>query len=120
MKGGTASMTKTVEHNTDQIIGRRIREKRAEAGMTLQHVAEQIGVDRDTLYKWETGRHRMAASKLIAIAEVIGCSSISLLRGVNIRATAAADIVESFDKLPEAQRVAILRSMIRGEDAAAE
>lgn len=36
----------------------RIRETRERRGLTLDQAAEQIGVGRMTLWRWETGRFR--------------------------------------------------------------
>ena len=38
-----------------KIMGQRIHDKREEAGLTVEELADRIGVSRQTVYKWEKG-----------------------------------------------------------------
>lgn len=38
-----------------KIMGQRIREKREAAGLSVEELADKIGVSRQTVYKWEKG-----------------------------------------------------------------
>jgi len=38
-----------------KIMGQRIHEKREAAGLSVEELAEKIGVSRQTVYKWEKG-----------------------------------------------------------------
>ena len=38
-----------------KIMGQRIHDKREEAGLTVEELADKIGVSRQTVYKWEKG-----------------------------------------------------------------
>ena len=38
-----------------KVMGQRIHDKREAAGLTVEELAEKIGVSRQTVYKWEKG-----------------------------------------------------------------
>lgn len=109
MKGGQA---------VDAIIGSRIREHREAAGLTVQAVADSIGSDRDTLYKWEIGRHRVSAAKLVEIAEAVRCTPAALLAGISDELTADAALIVSFRRLSVAKRREITRRIDQALGAA--
>jgi len=49
------------------ILATRIRETRASRGLTLDQAAEQIGVGRMTLWRWETGRCSPRGLQLVSL-----------------------------------------------------
>ncbi len=69
---------------SDSAVGREIRQYRRSAGMTQKQIASMIGVTGAQLHRYETGSTRIAASRLIAIANALGVRPDTLL------ATAAA------------------------------
>lgn len=52
---------------------------REKIGMTQQAAADELGVDRTTITKWETGKSLPRAEMLIKIAKLYGCSISDLL-----------------------------------------
>jgi transcriptional regulator with XRE-family HTH domain len=48
----------------DEHIGRRVRERRLEIGMSQEHLAELLGVTFQQIQKYEKGVNRVAASRL--------------------------------------------------------
>jgi transcriptional regulator with XRE-family HTH domain len=58
---------------------RRLRELRAERGLTLQQVAERASIDVSTLSRLESGRRRLALDHLPPLARALGVSTDDLL-----------------------------------------
>ena len=79
-------------------LGRRLANLRQERGLTLAQVAEELGVSKPTVWAWEHDRSQPVASRVGAIAEVLGVSEMELATG---RDTGHAD-----------QAIAELRSLI--------
>ena len=52
----------------------KIRDLREGAGMTQGELAAELGVDRSSITKWETGEAMPRASLLPKIARVLSCS----------------------------------------------
>ncbi|MCD8381895.1 MAG: helix-turn-helix transcriptional regulator [Clostridiales bacterium] len=58
----------------------RIRNRRAELGLTLEQVGEYVGVSKSTVKKWESGYiSNMKRDKLAKLAEVLQISPIELI-----------------------------------------
>lgn len=56
----------------DMHIGKRVRHRRWLLGMTQTQLADLIGVSFQQVQKYESGKNRVAASTLFAIARVMG------------------------------------------------
>ena len=53
-------------------LSRKIRDLRAQHGMTLEQVAQQVGVGRSTIRKWETGMiENMRRDKIAKLAAAL-------------------------------------------------
>lgn len=59
-------------NDIDRAVGIKLRKLRAESGMTLQQLADKIGVSHQQLQKYETGTNRLSAGMLPAIANALG------------------------------------------------
>ncbi len=55
----------------DAHVGLRIRAHRKSAGMTLQVLADKLGIAYQQLQKYETGVNRVGAGRLMEIAEIL-------------------------------------------------
>lgn len=55
-------------------LGENIKNRREELKLSQEYVAEQIGVSRQAVSKWETGQSEPTASNLIQLAEVFEIS----------------------------------------------
>jgi transcriptional regulator with XRE-family HTH domain len=64
---------------TDLTVGLHIRTLRRAAGLTLKNLGEAVGVSCVQLQRYETGASRIAASRLVAISEVLGVRVDSLI-----------------------------------------
>jgi transcriptional regulator with XRE-family HTH domain len=67
-------VNKRAPTNADALVGRRIRDFRLAVGMPLAELSNRVGVSQPQLYRYESGLTRVAASRLIAIAEALGVS----------------------------------------------
>src|SRR6185312_11951630 len=62
-------------------IGARIRDGRRRAGLTQEGLAEALGTTFQQVQKYEAGRNRVAASRLVQIARFMSVSPMWLLVG---------------------------------------
>lgn len=63
-------------------IGKFIKEKRLEKGMSGNELATKVGVNHATVYRWENGQiGSIKVSVLTKLAEVLGFSPLALLVG---------------------------------------
>jgi transcriptional regulator with XRE-family HTH domain len=67
------------EEPVDVRVRRRLRELRAERGLTLQQVAERASIDISTLSRLEAGKRRLALDHLPALAAALGVSADALV-----------------------------------------
>ncbi|HXY99934.1 MAG TPA: helix-turn-helix transcriptional regulator [Stellaceae bacterium] len=56
----------------DVAIGRRLREARRGAGISLQQLGDAMGVSAETVRRYETGLRRMAPARLAAAVRFLG------------------------------------------------
>ena len=66
----------------DLNIGSLLKRKRKEKGLTLEEVANAVGVGTSTVSKWERGFIKnMKRNKLESLSQVLGLDPIALIRG---------------------------------------
>lgn len=61
-------------------LGQVLKEHRMERGMTQEFVAEALGVSRQAVSKWESGRSDPSTTNLLALAKLFGVPPEELLR----------------------------------------
>lgn len=66
-------------------LGEKLKNYRTSCMMTQEFVAEQIGVSRQAVSKWENGTSDPSTSNLFALAKLFGVSVEELLRDVDTR-----------------------------------
>ena len=69
----------TPEESVDARVRRRLRELRAERGLTLQQVAERASIDISTLSRLEAGKRRLALDHLPGLAAALDVSTDALI-----------------------------------------
>ena len=69
----------------DLLIGQRVRIARIEKGLTQVDLAEALGVTFQQVQKYETGKNRIAASRLIDIARALQMDITALLPTTEMR-----------------------------------
>ena len=55
-------------------IGQRVGQKRKELGLSQEALGEQLGVSRQSIYKWESDAAVPEIDKLIALSRLFGVS----------------------------------------------
>ena len=60
-----------------------IQEWRKKRGLTLERLADLVGVHINTLFRWESGVREPRASDIQKLALALGCSEADLLNGTN-------------------------------------
>ena len=63
-------------------LGEALKEHRTRCMMTQEFVAEQLGVSRQAVSKWENGTSDPSTSNLLALAKLFGLSAEELLKEV--------------------------------------
>jgi transcriptional regulator with XRE-family HTH domain len=61
-----------MQDNFNIILGKKIREIRRSQEISLNKLAEQMGVSYQQLQKYETGTNRISAEKLFEVAQFLG------------------------------------------------
>lgn len=67
----------------DEKIGYELRSQRLLKRMTLEQVAEKMGVTKNTISYMELGKTRITVDGLKRYCEVVGCSWIDILERVD-------------------------------------
>ena len=65
-----------------QSLGETLKEHRSRCGMTQEFVAEALGVSRQAVSKWESGKSEPSTSNLLALARLYRVSPEELLSAV--------------------------------------
>ena len=61
-------------------IANKIKSRRVELGLTLEDIAQAVGVGRSTVRKWETGMIKnMGRDKIAALAKVLQINPVELV-----------------------------------------
>lgn len=63
-------------------LGEVIRARREACGMTQELVAQKLGVSRQAVGKWESGKSEPSTTNLMALAELFGTDAAELLREI--------------------------------------
>lgn len=62
-----------------------IKEKRKERGLTLQNVADHLGISKMTVSKWENGQiQNIRRDNLIPLCSLLGLSPVQLIDSVEV------------------------------------
>lgn len=102
-------------------LSRKIRDLRALHGLTLEQIAQQVGVGRSTIRKWETGMiENMRRDKIAKLAAALHTTPAYLMgweENVSLSAPAfslSADekiLIQKFRRLDERGRSAVLNTL---------
>ena len=77
---GTRKETAAVRRS----LGETLKEYRTRGNMTQEFVAEQLGISRQAVSKWENGTSDPSTSNLLALAKLYGVSAEELLRNIEV------------------------------------
>ncbi|WZU00354.1 helix-turn-helix domain-containing protein [Erysipelothrix sp. D19-032] len=65
-------------------LGKTLKDLRVSKDMTLEYVAEQLGITHKSVQFWEQGKNEIKLSKLIILAKLYGTSIDEILDQSNI------------------------------------
>lgn len=72
------------------ILGKRIRAKRRELGLSQEGLAHEAGLDRSYVGRIERGEHNLTFVSLVRIARAMGCDVAALTYGLPTISSIAA------------------------------
>ena len=82
---GDAKPVREEKAQAARSLGEMLKERRTAAKMTQEFVAETIGVSRQAVSKWESGRSDPSTTNLIALAKLFGIEPEELLRAAEVK-----------------------------------
>ncbi len=96
----------------DDRVGRQIRKRRNDLGMTQEQLATALGISYQQVQKYETGANRVSAGRLHEIAKTLGSGVAHFFEGADDQTPPPAlehggkkrttvDLVRSFDEIDE-------------------
>lgn len=74
---GPSAARRLLDHEK---IGRKITVYMIEEDLTIEEFAEQIGVDKRSVFRWKSGEHAPAGNRLGKLCDLLGCEITDLLR----------------------------------------
>lgn len=101
----------------DILVGRNIRSRRYQKDMTQDQLASRIGISFQQLQKYESGKNRVSASMLAAIAGVLN-TPVGYFFGEHQETIGFVDpqlaqLITIFQKLPDNKKK-IVMDVVRG------
>lgn len=82
-------------------IANKIKTRRQELGLTLEDVAQAVGVGRSTVRKWETGMIKnMGRDKIAALAKVLQMNPVELVPAAGSERSEDDDRLEALHQNP--------------------
>ena len=82
-------------------IANKIKARRIELGLTLEDVAQAVGVGRSTVQRWESGLIRnMGRDKIAKLAAVLQISPVELVPSPNTQLSEDEDRLEALHQNP--------------------
>ena len=62
-----------------KVMGQRIRSKRAEAGLSMQQLADKIGISKSAIAKWEKGESKPSRLYIKEMCDIFHCTPAWLM-----------------------------------------
>jgi transcriptional regulator with XRE-family HTH domain len=111
---------KKLANPVDRHVGARLRQQRANAGLSQQKLGKAMGITFQQVQKYEKGANRIGASRLQSAARVLGVPVNYFFDGLPAEAMgfAEADVAlhAAFAPDPEAEAAALLAAFARVRD----
>lgn len=106
------------DEGSGALIGARLKRFRLAKGLSQAQLAEKIGVSRETITAYESGRARLLDDVISSLAKALSISADEIL-GLKKSDTASADTpsvqiarrMQRIKKLPAAEQKAILKNI---------
>ncbi len=100
--------------DVDDYVGRRIRQRRVELGLSQSELAAALGITFQQVQKYENGSNRVSAGRLYDMAQHLGVTLDYFVEGVELPAAnqPTPELLVKTDK----QVIALVRSFIQISD----
>lgn len=95
------------EKRLDVAIGKAITDRREAVGMTQRRLGEAMGVTFQQVQKYEIGKNRVAASKLVLAAKALRCDVAELVGEEREALPGTARLIRAWSRLNAHQRDAV-------------
>lgn len=83
-------------------IANKIKTRRQELGLTLEDVAQAVGVGRSTVQRWESGLIKnMGRDKIAALAEILRISPVELVPAAGVIRSEDEERLEALHQNPK-------------------
>ncbi|HEV7878644.1 helix-turn-helix transcriptional regulator [Bradyrhizobium sp.] len=93
------------------LVGKRIRSRRIEAGMSQENLAKALGLTLQQVREYEKGTQRISSGLLLKIAELLECNVTHFFEHPNRVQTSASTPFAKFMSTKEG--VAIIKAMLK-------
>jgi len=97
--------TITPQRFVDTHVGRRVSDRRRELLLSRGQLAEALGISPEQVRRYESGRATIVASRLYAIAQLLGVPASHFFEGIAAPAPAARPIATVGPSDPELRRI---------------
>lgn len=102
-------------------LAKKIRDLRAKHGLTLEQVAQQVGVGRSTVRKWETGLiANMRRDKIVKLAQALHTTPGYLMGWENDDESTLSMLPTNIIPMPEMRKIPLVGTIACGEPILAE
>ncbi len=71
-----------MKHSIEVSVGQRVRQRRWEVGMTLQHLGDRVGITAQQIMKIEAGTYEISASLMQDIAAALDVPASFFFEGL--------------------------------------
>lgn len=92
-------------------IGERLLELRKQKGLSQEEVADQVGVTRQTVSKWEVGESKPDFDKIIPLCDLFSITTEELLRGEKGKEEQQVSKEEVYDRRKIKRKTAMVLSI---------
>ena len=92
-------------------IGERLLELRKQKGLSQEEVADQVGVTRQTVSKWEVGESKPDFDKIIPLCDLFSITTEELLRGEKRKEEQQVSKEEVYDRRKIKRKTAMILSI---------
>ena len=100
----------------DPFIGKKVKQRRMELGMTQSKLGEKLGITFQQIQKYENGKNRISASTLFRISQILGVNISYFVEGAEksfalkddssavyqIQNKEALNLINYFSSIPDA------------------
>ncbi len=104
-----------MKNEISKVIGGRIREKRLEAKLTQEKLAEKIDIGAKYLSDIETGRSNISIKKLFKIAEALNENPEYFISGRNIENKELESLFSRLSSKNQKNIIEIMRILIKND-----